>query len=80
MENNKYNLVHFSTVEYEQEAQLNITPKPDNLIRIMMVFKPLNSKINIKPQALIKAPVRSGFTVVEWGGQKLSNESDLLVN
>ncbi len=69
LENNPYNLIHFSTSEYEEMAKLTINPSPDIIIRIMMVFKKLNSHISIKEQdiSLLKKE-RKGFTVVEWGG------------
>ena len=46
---------------------LIITPTPDTIIRVLMEYKPINSKIDIKEQKL-KTPKRKGFTVVEWGG------------
>lgn len=71
MENNKYNYVHFSTNEYEEIAQLNITPKPDWSSRIFMVFKALEEKTEVKEQILIPKKQRHGFSIVEWGGQEV---------
>ena len=77
LENNPYNLIHFSSVEYEERAQLSITPEPETLIRVMMVYQPLNEKIEIPLQDLNKlAKERKGFTVVEWGGS-LYGENEL---
>ena len=45
MENNNYNLIHFATEEYTNNFPLQISPKPDNLIRIFMVFEPLEKPI-----------------------------------
>ncbi len=70
MNKNKYNLITFQTTAYEQSARLNITPKPDSLLRIFMVYKPLTKPINIVPQEL-KTFTREGFTVIEWGGYEL---------
>ncbi len=71
MENNTYNLVHFSTSEYESEVKMDINPSPETLIRIMMVWSPLNEEIEIPRQDLTKLMKhRIGFTVVEWGGKK----------
>jgi hypothetical protein len=70
MMNNAYNLVHFATEDYTQSAPLNITPKPNNLIRVFMAFQPCNKPILTK-EPLIITPKRSGFTVVEWGGTEL---------
>ena len=67
LESNKYNFISF-----RNEADmmpLIISEKPDTLIRVMMDYKPLNKKINVKEQTLTKVN-RKGFTVVEWGGTK----------
>ena len=78
MENNPYNLIHFSTTQYEEMARLNITPKPETLIRVMMVFKPLDNPIKIKKQNLNSiSKKRKGFTVVEWGGHPLPKSYSL---
>jgi hypothetical protein len=70
MKQNKYNLITFAGEEYENIAQLKITPQPDSILRIMMVFKPLNKPIKVEEQKL-KSFVRKGFTVVEWGGTEV---------
>lgn len=71
MENNPYNLIHFSTREYNEIARLEITPEPESLIRIMMVWSPLETKIDLPQQNLYDLRVeRKGFTVVEWGGKR----------
>ena len=72
MQNNPYNLIHFSTEEYEELAKLEITPKPETIIRIMMVYQPLATPVDIAPQDLNSLfKERKGFTVVEWGGTEL---------
>ncbi|MEI7690748.1 MAG: hypothetical protein WCI63_03935 [bacterium] len=71
MENNKYNLIHFAEEEYTDSAKLTVTPSPDSILRVFMVFKPLDSYQDITPQK-IKPFERKGFTVVEWGGTKLN--------
>ena len=70
MKDNKYNLIHFAGDEYTNTAPLAITPKPDSMLRVFMVFKPFDIMTNIKSQE-IKPFVRNGFTVVEWGGTEL---------
>jgi hypothetical protein len=78
MENNPYNLIHFSTTEYEEMAKLKITPQPETMLRVMMVYQPLESPVEIPIQNLSKMKVeRKGFTVVEWGGHKLREETFL---
>jgi antitoxin component YwqK of YwqJK toxin-antitoxin module len=72
LENNPYNLIHFSTQAYEDLAHLKISPSPETLIRVMMVFQPLNFKKDYPKQNLTPLKKeRKGFTVVEWGGRKL---------
>lgn len=68
MEHNKYNLIHFATKAYTDQAALDIHPKPETLIRVLMVYQPLQSPVSVQPQLLPAKPQRKGFTVVEWGG------------
>ncbi len=68
MEHNKYNYVYFETKkEIDNEMPLMVSPIPNSVIRVMMDTKPLDKKISLKEQKLT-SPVRTGFTVVEWGG------------
>ena len=68
MEENGDNLVHFVfTKEREKENKLYIEPKPDSMLRLEIVIKKVNKKVNIKEQKLEHFD-RVGFTVVEWGG------------
>lgn len=68
LEDNKYNYIRFETLnEINTYMPLNITPKPDSIIRILMDYKPLDEKITVEEQILV-SPKRNGFTVVEWGG------------
>lgn len=70
MENNKYNYIYFESMEeIEENMPLNITPKPDTLIRVMMDFKAIDEPIEVEEQDLDKV-ARSGYTVVEWGGSE----------
>jgi len=70
MENNAYNFIHFAQESYTESAVLDISPTPETLIRVFMLFKPLNSvkKVNIQELESVK---RKGFTVVEWGGSEI---------
>jgi len=71
MEPNEYNFIRFETIEeINENMPLDIYPKPDSIIRVMMEWKPLTEKKEIKEQELI-TPVREGFTVVEWGGSRI---------
>ncbi len=67
MMHNPYNLITFQNEAYTDGAQLNITPAPDSVLRVFMVFKALDEEIEIEPQQLDTFE-RSGFVVVEWGG------------
>ena len=69
---NKLSLCSFQGQKYFNTMKLNITPKPDSLIRIFLSIKKLDSPINIKEQEL-KSVERKGFTVVEWGGSDIKN-------
>ncbi len=71
MNKNEYNYVRFATTaEIEKDMPLEVTPKPDTTIRIMMVAKKLEAPKTLKEQKL--SPVeRKGFTVIEWGGTDL---------
>ena len=72
MENNKYNYIRFETIEEQNIAMpLDINPKPDTVIRIMMDWKGLENKIEVKEQILTPAK-REGYTVVEWGASVLN--------
>jgi len=70
LEQNPYNLIYFASDDYTEHAALNIEPKPDNVIRVMMGYVPLKSPVDIQSQTLPEKPSRVGFTVVEWGGTK----------
>ena len=71
MENNKYNYIRFQTAEeIEENMPLEITPKPDTTIRVMMEWKELNKYIEIEEQKL-ETPERKGFVAVEWGGTEI---------
>ena len=65
LEANKYNLIRFETMEeIESYMPLNVEPKPDTLIRVVMDFKGLNRPVEIEEQKL-ETLVREGYTVVE---------------
>lgn len=65
-----YNLISFPNEEYAAAVRLNVEPAPETVIRVFMVFRGLESPIDIPPQSL-RGQKRRGFTVVEWGGTEL---------
>jgi|GEM_PF-796107 len=67
MQNNPYNLITFQSALYEKSALLDISPKPDSLLRVFMVYKPLKDYIEI-PEQELESFNRKGFSVIEWGG------------
>ena len=71
MQENPYNLISFQTEAYTSQAELEITPAPDTLIRVFMAYQPLEKPVEIPAQTLT-APQRTGFTAVEWGGSQVN--------
>ncbi|MBP3352452.1 MAG: hypothetical protein J6L65_08645 [Lachnospiraceae bacterium] len=71
MQDNPYNVIAFKTDEYEEHFGLEVTPKPDTIIRVFMTYKASEVYVDIEPEE-ITTPVRAGFTVVEWGGCEIS--------
>lgn len=71
MMNNKYNLIYFAGEDYDTRAPLEITPKPDSILRVFMVIKPLDQKLEIEEQKLEKFN-RKWFSVIEWWGTILN--------
>ena len=68
LEKNEKSLVYFElTEERESYNKLNISPKPDSLLRLVIHIKKINQKVNIPKQNLTKFQ-RKGFVAVEWGG------------
>ncbi len=68
LEKNEHSLVYFElTNEREKNNKININPKPDSLLRVLIHIKKVNTKVAIKPETLTTFK-RVGFTAVEWGG------------
>ena len=64
---NKLSLCSFQKKKFFENFELNVTPKPDSMLRIFLSIQKLDAPINIKEQKL-ESTERKGFTVVEWGG------------
>ncbi len=74
MMNNNYNVIHFAGESYSESAPLNITPRPNTLIRVFMAYQA--SKVFVKTTIPKFTSIkRSGFTVVEWGGTEVNGNS-----
>jgi len=68
LERNGKSLVYFElTEERDSYNKINITPKPDSLLRVIIHIKKVDSKVDIPKQSLTKLQ-RKGFVAVEWGG------------
>jgi len=68
LEKNKKSLVYFElTEERESYNKININPKPDSLLRMVIHIKKVPKNVNIKEQNLPRFK-RRGFVAVEWGG------------
>ena len=70
MEQNPYNIISFQTDIYTDATQLTVSPTPDTLVRVFMAWKETDSFVEI-PKQEISTPIRTGFTVVEWGGTEI---------
>ncbi len=76
---NKWNYVYFAGKDYSDRARLEITPKPDSILRVFMEFKAIESPDEMKiSEQKLKKFVRKGFTVVEWGGTEIKSKTETL--
>ena len=71
LEKNNYYFIHFATEEELNEMiPIEITPKPDTMIRVYMEYKPVKENYKYVEQEL-DYKERVGYTSVEWGGIEL---------
>lgn len=63
-----YFISHFNTEESKTLLPIEITPKPEILIQVVMYFKPLEKPINVAPPVFEEIHKRSGFVAVDWSG------------
>lgn len=76
MQKNEKSFVHFVFNEdYDQFATMKITPKPDHVFRVFMLWEDASTMnaAKIHPQE-IQSVTREGFTVIEWGGAEVSTQ------
>ncbi len=67
---NELNFVHFEfNTECDVYANIDISPKPDNLYRVFIVWGAVSERFDVKEQEM-KTMNRSGFSVLDWGGQE----------
>ncbi len=75
MRDNEYNVITFQTETFDEAAKLCVSPEPDVVLRVNMLWYASDKYVEIEAQDLsaIGLPVseRHGFTLVEWGGEFL---------
>jgi hypothetical protein len=71
MQRNAFNLIHFAGSEYINAYPLNISPAPDSMLRVFMIWEKAYGNEIIVPQQLTQFD-RYGFSVVEWGGTEIN--------
>jgi hypothetical protein len=68
---NPYNVIEFvDEPTYERYAAMRVTPRPDAVIRLFMVFRRSDVPLAVGAPELPQR-ARGRFTVVEWGGADL---------
>ena len=76
MEGNPYNVITFQTTAYDDAVSHSVTPEPDTVIRVNMLWYASDIEVDIEPQDLDgmnPMPVeREGFVFVEWGGEDIT--------
>lgn len=76
MQDNPYNVISFQTENYLKAAQLEVSPRPDTMLRVFMAWKKADNFVHIKEQKLAKTK-RKGFALVEWGGTEVMDGSSI---
>lgn len=65
----RYAVYYLDPKEINEAVKLNLSKKPDSILRAYFYFVPLNDNENLEiKNPEIKQFKRNGFTVVEWGG------------
>jgi hypothetical protein len=72
---NESNFVRFEFNEAcNAFAEIDISPEPDNIYRIYILWSPIEENFEVKEQKIVPMN-RKGFIVLEWGGQEHSINS-----
>ncbi|MDX2360316.1 MAG: hypothetical protein QNK23_05895 [Crocinitomicaceae bacterium] len=80
LQRNELNYVHFMfNDECNVFAQLSITPQPDHVYRLYMIWSPIEGEFVVEEQT-IPLMNRSGFSVLEWGGIEQPIIEDIEIN
>ena len=73
MKNEKNHIQFLFNESCDVYAKLNITPQPDQIYRVGMIWKNATTDFIPEPQ-MIPVINREGFTIIEWGGMELDGE------
>jgi hypothetical protein len=60
--------------DYDQVATLEVSPKPESIKRIYIVYAPITNNKPVYTEQTFKPFSRKGFTVIEWGGSELPSK------
>ena len=75
MESNPYNVITFQTTAYDDAVSHSVTPEPDTVISVNMLWYASSEYVEIEPQDLTDInpalDEREGFVFVEWGGEEI---------
>lgn len=75
LEGNPHNVIELvDEARYGAYARLQVTPAPDTVIRLFMIFARSETPVRVAAPAIPQRE-RTGFTVVEWGGANLDEHS-----
>lgn len=71
LESNRHNVIELvDETRYAEYARLQISPVPDTVIRLFMIFAKSETPVAVGAPT-IEQRTRTGFTVLEWGGANL---------
>ena len=77
MESNPYNVITFQTTAYDDAVSHSVTPEPDTVISVNMLWYASDEFVSIQPQDLTginpSLDEREGFVFVEWGGEEIDS-------
>lgn len=66
-----YRISFLTTNQMNEFIPMNVNPVPNSVLRVFLDFKPLIDKPSVEPQPQqFNKFIRSGFTMIEWGGLK----------
>lgn len=69
---NKLNMIHFVFNETcNQFAEISVSPSPDHIYRVYMIWSKADQPGKITPQELPTFD-RNGYHIIEWGGQEVT--------